>query len=203
VNARSARDIDVSTLAEQAIGHRDPLWWGTASFILIEGSTILVCLASYFYLWRNEPHWPPPPIPYPGVLLPTVGVIVALLSVLPAAWSAREGRRMNSDGARAAMLLHSLFGIALLVLRGFEFTQLGTRWYGTAYGSVVWMTLGVHTTVVLTDVADTFFATAIFVTHREQAKHFAGLVDNALYWYFVVASWIVVYGVIFVAPRFM
>jgi cytochrome c oxidase subunit 3 len=194
---------DVSEYPDFAFGHRDPLWWGTMGFVVIEAMTLAVCFASYFYLARNEPVWPPPPAAMPSLGVSSVAVAVALLSILPAAGSARAARRYDHDSARRALIAHSLTGLLLLALRAAEFVGLGVRWDDHAYGSVVWFTLGVHSMVVLTDIADTLFATAIFLRHKEENKHFAGLVDNADYWYFVVASWVITYLIVFVGPFVM
>jgi len=194
---------DVSEYPDYAFGHRDPLWWGTMGFVVIEAMTLAVCFASYFYLARNEPVWPPPPAPMPSLAVSSVAVAVVLLSIFPAAWSARAARRYDHDAARRALITHSSAGLLLLALRAAELVGLGVRWDDHAYGSVVWFTLGVHTMVVLTDVADTLFATAIFLRRKEENKHLAGLVDNADYWYFVVASWVVTYLIVFVGPYVM
>ena len=194
---------DVSEYPDYAFGHRDPLWWGTMGFVVIEAMTLAVCFASYFYLARNEPVWPPPPAPMPSLAVSSVTVAVALLSIFPAAWSARSARRYDHQSARRALIVHSGTGLLLLALRAAELVGLGVRWDDHAYGSVVWFTLGVHTMVVLTDVADTLFATAIFLRRKEENKHLAGLVDNADYWYFVVASWVLTYLIVFVGPYLM
>lgn len=194
---------DVSEYPDFGFGHRDTLWWGTMGFVLIEAMTLAVGFASYFYLARNESVWPPPPSPLPSLTWSTVAVVVALLSAIPAVLSSRAAKRFDRVGARRAMLAHSAIGILLLALRALELRGLGVRWDQHAYGSVVWFLLGTHTVVVLTDLADTMFATAIFVRRKEENKHFAGLVDNADYWYFVVASWVLTYLVVFVGPYIM
>ena len=52
------RALDVSTLPTTVFGHRSHMWWGTLGFMLIEGTTLLVCVASYFYLRLNFTTWP-------------------------------------------------------------------------------------------------------------------------------------------------
>lgn len=193
--------VDVSDLPDFDFDHRDTMWWGTTAFVAIEGMTLLVCLAAYFYLSRNFTQWPPPPTPLPGLGGATLATGVALLSVIPAVMTARRAREMHSDGVRTALVAHALVGLLLVGLRAVELLALRTRWDTDAYGSIVWMVLGVHTTLVLTDLADTILLTVVFLRGREENKHFPGVVDNATYWNFVVATWVVVYAVVYLSPR--
>jgi len=36
-----------------------------------------------------------------------------------------------------------------------------------------------------------------------EEKHFTDITVNAVYWYFVAISWVVLYAIVFIAPRFM
>ena len=49
----------VANLPTTTFGHRSLVWWGTLGFIVIEGSTLFVCVVSYFYVRQNFPTWPP------------------------------------------------------------------------------------------------------------------------------------------------
>jgi cytochrome c oxidase subunit III len=195
--------IDVSHLPDTAFGPKVSTWWGTASFIVIEGMTIAICLASYFYLWRNSGSWPPPRTPPPDLLFATINLLLVLASAIPAVMLQRTAERMDEGATRRLLLVSTLVGTAVLVLYALQLTGLHTRWDEHAYGSIVWMTLGFHAAVVLTDVADTYVLTAIFLARRVTNKDMMGANDGAMYWLFVVASFVVVYAVIFIGPRVM
>ena len=87
------------------------------------------------------------------------------------------------------------------MIRGFEFATLNCLWSTNAYGSVVWMLLGLHTTHIATDVLDTAVLTTLLFTGPLEEKRFVDVSENAMYWYFVVFTWIPVYAVIYIAPR--
>lgn len=193
--------VDVSDLPDFDFHHRDTMWWGTTIFVAIEGMTLLVCLAAYFYLWRNFTQWPPPPVAPPALGFPTLATGVAVLSLVPARLTGRRARTMRPAAVRPALVAHAFVGTLLIGLRVLELLALRTRWDTDAYGSVVWLILGVHTVLVLTDLADTCLLTMIFLRGREENKHFPGVVDNALYWNFVVATWVIVYAVVYLSPR--
>jgi heme/copper-type cytochrome/quinol oxidase subunit 3 len=79
--------------------------------------------------------------------------------------------------------------------------MMNTRWDSSAYGSVLWLLLGLHTTHLLTDVGDTLVVTALMFTRHGRGKRFSDVSDNCFYWHFVVASWVPIYGLIYWAAR--
>jgi heme/copper-type cytochrome/quinol oxidase subunit 3 len=95
----------------------------------------------------------------------------------------------------------SVIGLAVLALRAMEFTTLGIRWDDNAYGSIVWVLLGLHTTHVLTDLGDTLVLTALMFTKHARGRRFSDVSDNAYYWNFVVIAWLPIYALIYFAPR--
>jgi len=177
------------------------MYWGTLGFVLIEGTTLVVLLVSYFYLRRNFDQWPPPGTPLPSLAIGTLAVLGVLASLVPANRAMRAAERMDRAGTRRWALAHMAAGLLLLALRGVELAGLGTRWDDHAYGSITWLLLGMHTTVVLTDVADSVFIAFVFLLRKDENKHYPSVADNSGYWDFVVASWAVIYVVIYLAPR--
>jgi heme/copper-type cytochrome/quinol oxidase subunit 3 len=84
-----------------------------------------------------------------------------------------------------------------------EFTSLNTMWTTDAYGSIVWLLLGLHTTHIATDVLDTAVLTALMFIGPVEELRFVDVSENSIYWYFVVFAWLPIYGVIYWAPRLM
>jgi cytochrome c oxidase subunit 3 len=94
-----------------------------------------------------------------------------------------------------------LFALAFNVVRFLEFGQLNVRWDRNAYGSITWFLLGLHTVHVVTDFLDSAVLTAVLFFADVEEQHFVDVSENAMYWYFVVFSWIPIYAVIYLAPR--
>ena len=86
-------------------------------------------------------------------------------------------------------------------MRVLRVPALNVRWDTDAYGSVVWMLLGLHTTHLVTDTCDTIVLDVLFFTGPLEGKRFVDVSENAFYWYFVVLSWLPIYAVIYWAPR--
>ena len=95
----------------------------------------------------------------------------------------------------------SAIGVATVGIRFWEFTQLYVRWDQNAYGSLLWLLLGLHYTHLITDVGDTLVLTALMFTSHGRGKRFSDVSDNAFYWYFVVARWLPIYLLVYWAPR--
>ena len=115
----------------------------------------------------------------------------------------RAAERQRPRAARGCGSSCALaFALAFLVVRGFEFAALNVRWDANAYGSIVWLLLGLHTTHLVTDTFDTAVLAVLLFTGPLEGKRFVDVSENALYWYFVVLSWLPIYAVIYLAPRF-
>ena len=109
---------------------------------------------------------------------------------------------IDAATASVSFVIMSVIGLVPLVLRGLEFTTLNLRWDQNAYGSIVWIILGLHTVHLITDVVDTVVLTALMFTRHGHGKRFSDVEDNAVYWDFVVISWLPIYVLLYGFPRF-
>jgi cytochrome c oxidase subunit 3 len=195
--------LDVSALPEAGMGHAATSWWATVGFMLIEGMTLAICAVSYLYLTRRFHTWPPLRTPPPDLIIPTIN-FVALLSTVPIAVRAsKAARAFDVAGVRKWLSIGTAASVILLVLRALEFHSLNTRWDNDAYGSIVWLTIGFHTTLLLVDFLESFFIALIFWLGPVELKHFSDADDDAFYWYFMVAAWVPLYFLIYISPRLL
>ena len=197
--ARDTETIDLSKLPDYAFGPGAMGWWGTVGFMAIEGMGFALAIGCYFFLWPFERHWPPhgytPPLTWA-----TVGLVVALLSEIPNVWSERAAKKLDKRGSQHALVWISIFGVALLVLRGFEFDAYDLRWNKNAYGSITWALLVMHMTHLVTDVYDSIVLGTMAYRKPMDGRKFSDVTDNALYWHFIVATWVLVYVLVYLVP---
>ena len=196
------RTLDVGALPSFAFGHQGLIWWGTIGFMVIEGSMFVMAIVTYFFLRTRVPDWPPG-LPNPDVTLGTINLLVLLASVIPNQMTKRAAEHMELRRVQRLLLVCLGFGVVFLVVRAFEFGALGALWNSNAYGSIVWVIMGLHTAHLLTDVLDTAVLTALMFTAHAEPKRFVDVSENALYWYFVVLSWIPIYLTVYFAPRWL
>lgn len=200
--------IDVSKLKHHGFDSYDPVWWGNHGLLAIETSMFAILIGAYFYLRQNFALWPPPiaqltaPLrPLPDLGYGTANTILLLLSCIPMVITDRAARRGDRDTTRIGLAICLVCGLTAMVLRGFEFSAVHFRWDSNAYGSVVWFILGMHALHLLVLTSETLLL-LIWIFRREfDMKHRVDVVTVGVYWYWVVAIWLVIYAIIYFTPR--
>jgi cytochrome c oxidase subunit 1/cytochrome c oxidase subunit I+III len=168
--------------------------------MLMEGSAFALALATYVYLMNANGQWPlasPPP----DLAWGTAQTILLVASLVPTWFMSRAARRLDRQRAVFWAVIVAVLNAAAVVIRALEFPHLNTRWDQDAYGSITWALMLLHTTHLLTDFVDTGFLTIFLFTHPISSDRLSDLDDDALYWAFVVASWLPIYLLVYWAPR--
>ena len=194
---------DVADLPTHAFSYRSLTWWGIIGFMVIEGSAFLMSFAAYFFLMSQEQEWAPRTWLPPGLLAGTIFTVVLLLSEIPNTMIKKAAESYDTEKVRKLLPVMVVAGLLLFVIRGFEFNSLNVMWYDSAYGSILWTLLFLHTTHVLTDWVDTVVLWRLMRTpHGEEPRRLVDVDENALYWRFVWLTWLPIYALIYLVPRF-
>lgn len=194
--------LDVSSLPNVVFRSRSLIWWGNVLYMLIEGAMFAMVIASYFYLRTRVSDWPP------GVNPPYLGWgiangIVFLLSVVPARWIQLRARAGELAKVRLGLVALAGFGVVCIVLRCFEFAHLNCRWDSNAYGSLIWVLIGLHSGHLLTEFIETLVMLAFTLSSKMEAKRFPDFDANSDYWYFVVFWAVVMNFIIYGTTRLL
>ena len=198
---RRGNALDVSTLPSYGFGTRSLMWWGTLGMCAIEGTAFAFMIVVYFYLRSIAQTWPAGGAA-PDLWWGSANLVIILASAIPNYYADRAAIDEDLPRVRLMLVLGCVCGVALCGVRAFEFTSLNVRWDDSAYGSVVWMLLGLHTFNLVTDVIDTFVLTAVMFKEPVEGRRFVDIAENSGYWDFIVVTWIPIYLVIYWAPRF-
>jgi len=191
---------DVSQLPTYGFGSISPIWWGTLGFIALEGTGFALAAGAYLYLWQVNGQWPiaaVPPNHWPG----TAMLILLLASLWPNAMADRAARDEHLGRVRLWLIVMTVLGFVAVGIRFWEFAHLNVRWDSNAYGSITWFVLGLHAVHLITDLGDTVVLAALMFTRHVTGKRYSDVSDNAFYWYFVVASWVPLYAMLYGIPR--
>lgn len=180
--------IDVSHLESYAFGPRSVLYWGMVCLCLIEGTAMMLLLASYLYVRGNFNEWPPSHA-LPLVAGPlTMGALLA--SLFPMWLTGRAAAAKNLAATQRWQLVSTVFGFAILGLRAWEIHALPFNWSDNAYASIVWTSIGFHTVDCLAEMGEMVVLTALVFKGPLEKKHFEDVEVNAFFWGFLVLLWL-------------
>jgi cytochrome c oxidase subunit 3 len=188
LTTNAAPVVDVSSLPRHAQGLRSPLWWGTVLLIAIESTCFAVLFNSYLYLRNNFQEWPPDERLH---LLPGGLSLAALLLTLPPTWLYRRaacGERFRV--MRLWVVIATALTFVSVAVRVWEIWAVPFQWTGSAYASVVWMSLGMHTFEIVTGAVESLFMCSVLFRSRVETKTFEDVEASALFWFFSVLVWV-------------
>lgn len=200
--------IDVSELPHHEFDTYDPVWWGNNMLLAIETSMFMILISTYFYLRQNFTLWPPPVAqltdtlrPLPELTYGTLNTCLLLVSCVPMVITELSARRDNRLLSKIGLVICAVCGVTAIVLRSFEFSAVYFRWDSNAYGSIVWFLLGMHLVHLLVMTIEAIVLAIWIFTREYDMKHRVDIVTLAIYWYWVVAIWLMIYGVVYFTPR--
>ena len=195
------RTLDVSELPDSVLDSRSLVWWGTIVMTVVEGMVFAISIGGYFYLRMLASAWPPPRIGPPALGVATVNLGILLVSALPAWLLDRAGRARDARRVKILLGVNLAFGTAFLVLRYWEFKALHCMWNQSAYASIQWTILGLHTSNLLTSLLETLIVLIYALIRPLEDHHYLDARLDGVFWYFIVISWIPLYVVVFLVPR--
>jgi heme/copper-type cytochrome/quinol oxidase subunit 3 len=194
--------LDVAGLPELAFGRSNTTWLGNVFYMMIEGTMFALLIASYFYLRTRASDWPPSNLP-PTLVYGVVNGIIFLLSIIPARYAQKVAPTGDRSRIRFALMALAAFTIVNMILRGFELANLNCRWYESAYGSIVWSIMGLHSGHLITEFIETVTILGVAFTDKMEGTRLADAAINSDYWYFVVVTAVVSDFVVYGATRLL
>jgi cytochrome c oxidase subunit III len=203
-NNRTERAVtDATMIPESAFSFQAPRWWGSRLMLLIEAIALAGLAFAYFYIRRSSDNWPRSGTSLPDLRLPSFGLLVICAGAAPFWNAARMARRHARPRLIAGWVaVGVLFGLSAIVLRGYDFAALHTRFNSNEYGAITWTILIVHLAHLLAAALEsTLVAVMLFAAPEEKAPY-TDVTAMAAYWYLIVFSWIAFYAIVFISPRF-
>jgi heme/copper-type cytochrome/quinol oxidase subunit 3 len=192
--------LDVAAVDTHGFGPRSTLWWGVLTLLSIEGMGMVMVGVGLLYYRQNFAAWPPAGTPPPGLAAAVANTALLLVSVAPMALTSMAARRFDRLWTGLGFALLTVIGGASCVLRGFELAALNCRWDDHAYGSAVWLLVGMHFAHLIGATVENALLTAAIFGPVEP-KHYVDGDSNAFYWYFVVGTWLPIFALVYLWPR--
>jgi len=195
------RSIDVADLPPFAVSSEAPLWWGQLFLTFVEATMFAILIAMYFYIRLSMDVWPPPGIQMPPEVLPAIALVLLIASCYGSYRASEAAKRDDRWGMIEGLALNLGLAIPAVVLRAFSWHDWNFKWTSTAYGSVTWGILFLHTLDLGADLAFTLVLLIIVALVRSGPRQRLGVHVDSIVWYFLVAIWIPLYVTVYWGPH--
>ena len=161
-------------------------------FVASESMFFMAFFGIYFSALAVQKVWPPRQIPLPEMGLPTAGIVVLGLSVVPIVLLVRSVRRSAAKGAMLWLIITLVLGLAFCVLQIAGYSSLGFGIHDGIYASLFYIMTGLglaHVVggLVFVGLVMQQAAAGELSLRRDPAEALA------VYWLFVVALGVALY----------
>lgn len=197
--------MENEAVVTRSIGPNDPLakerrteWWGMIVFIFSEAIFFGSLISGYLYLRLQNPNWIPAGAPAPDLLVASVNTVLLVGSSVPIHFGRRAIRYGNHGVLNLGIILTILPGLAFLALQGWEYTHSGFTPQTGAYGAAFFTLTGFHGAHVAVGILFLGVLLARSLRGSFSAQHHFAVEAGTLYWHFVDAVWIALYGLLYV-----
>jgi heme/copper-type cytochrome/quinol oxidase subunit 3 len=195
------RTLDVAHLPVGDVSNHAPLWWGQLLMAFIESSMFFILLAMYFYIRLSMDMWPPPGVQLPPIGLASIALVPLVVSALGSYLASEAAKKGDRGGMLLGLGLNVVLAAIFLALRWISWSEFNFNWKVSAYGSIVWAIMFLHT---LDAVADVIFTLALIVCLAlgyNGMKQRLGVHVDSILWYFIVLMWLPLYVAVYWGPH--
>jgi heme/copper-type cytochrome/quinol oxidase subunit 3 len=169
-------------------------------FLGVETMFFAGLIGSFLVFRLAHQPWPPPAFPRLPVAVTGVNTLLLLYSALTM-WRAQQAIRIGA-GQRAVyqLSLTVVLGVTFLAIQGYEWARLvrfGLTITSGVYGATFYTLIGCHGLHVFGAVI--WLLGVLFRARkgRYSAGGYVGMALCGMYWYYVVALWPVLYGLVY------
>lgn len=175
--------------------------WSMVLFIVTEAMLFVAMFFTYFYLGREQPHWPmdaPPKLTLAFIML---AVLVTSSVVLQ--WGENASRRGHDRAARGSIAVTIMLAIVFLVLQTLEYRDHLKSLLPTtdAYGSIFYTITSIHGLHVALGLTMLIYVLILPTLEPTSKPPHRPLHNASLYWHFVDAVWVFIVLLLYVLPN--
>jgi heme/copper-type cytochrome/quinol oxidase subunit 3 len=173
---------------------------GVMLFIGAEGMFFSGLLSAFLVFRTGSAVWPPPFQPRLPIIVTAVNTCILLWSSYTMHRALRAIRRGNIQGLTDWLIVTALLGLIFLSVQGYEWVRLlqfGLTLSSSVYGATFYTLIGCHAVHVFGAVIWLLIILAMAKKQRFGPGQFVGVQVCGIYWYFVVALWPILFGVVY------
>lgn len=179
---------------------RSPVWLGLLLGLAALATMLVSLVFSYFLLMFQASEWPPPGIARPGLAVPAGGLALLVASAGPVLLAGRAAGAGRQRALRAWLAVAAAAGVGVLAAQAAGYARLGFGPDAHAYGSAFVTLAAFHTLSLVTAVAFNLATQVRAWLEHFSAGYHEGVRLAALWWYWAVASGVVVFATLFLGP---
>jgi heme/copper-type cytochrome/quinol oxidase subunit 3 len=171
-------------------------------FIGAEGMFFAGLLSAFLVFRNGSTVWPPAFQPRLPIVVTAVNTGILLWSGYTMERALHAIRRGNSQGLVDWLRLTALLGLIFLSVQGYEWARLlqfGLTLSSSVYGATFYTIIGCHAAHVFGALIWLLIILAMAKKQRYGQEHHVGVQVCGIYWFFVVALWPVLFGIVYLS----
>jgi cytochrome c oxidase subunit III len=173
---------------------------GVMLFIGAEGMFFAGLLSAFLVFRTGSTVWPPPFQPRLPIVVTAVNTFILLWSGYTMHRALRAIRKGNAVELVDWLAVTALLGMIFLSVQGYEWARLlqfGLTLSSSVYGATFYTLIGCHAAHVFGAVIWLLIILVMAKKSRFTREQFVGVQVCGIYWYFVVALWPILFGVVY------
>ena len=173
---------------------------GVMLFIGTEGMFFAGLLSAFLVFRTGSAVWPPPFQPRLPIVVTAVNTCILLCSSYTMHRALRAIRRGNARKLMDWLGLTAVLGMTFLSIQGYEWARLlefGLTLSSSVYGAIFYTLIGCHAAHVFGAVIWLVITVIMAKKHSFSRERFVGVQVCSIYWYFVVALWPILFGLVY------
>lgn len=171
---------------------------GVRIFIASETMFFAALFFAWYYLSvTSGATWPPEGVARPPIVPAIFNTVLTLVSAVTIWLAARAIARDDKRGLLVNIVISAILGVVFMAVQTIEFAQMAALAQASSYGSLFIFILFFHVVRVFMGVS-MLGIVLVRATLQQFSSRRRLLVDaTAMYWYFIVAVWLVVFVVLY------
>ncbi len=130
-------------------------------------------------------------------------MVLLLASCIGSYLASEAAKKDDRRGMIFGLGLNLVLALGGLAFRAWDWRLWDFKWNTTAYGSITWGIVFLHTIEPGVDIAFTIVLVIILIRGKYGPRQRLGVHVDSIIWYFLVAIWIPLYVVVYWGPYFL
>ncbi len=182
-------------------GGRTLATWGMGMAILVAAVAFGTALLGYFYLRIENEDWPPPGVPDPGLLVPTLGVIAMAAATAAMARAHRSVRRGAFTELRGSLIGAGVLTLVAGGLQLYDLTTLDFSAQDHAYGSIFYLVAGFLLALALVGLVIDGVVAGAAIRKEFTRRRYAAVTNATRYSIALFVMWVAGTATLYLVPR--